>query len=46
MDRTQSNTGTKAVSDRLRFDEVALERWMAEHVPGFRGPIRVSQFKV
>jgi aminoglycoside phosphotransferase (APT) family kinase protein len=45
MDRTQSNTGTKAVSDRLRFDDAALDRWMAEHVPGFRGPIRVSQFK-
>jgi aminoglycoside phosphotransferase (APT) family kinase protein len=45
MDRTQSNTGTKPVSDRLRFDEAALENWMTEHVPAFRGPIRVSQFK-
>ena len=45
MDRTQANTGTRPVSDRLRFDEAALERWMAEHVAGFRGPLRVSQFK-
>lgn len=33
------------MDERLRFDEAALEGWMAEHVPGFRGPIRVSQFK-
>ncbi len=45
MDRTEANTGTKAVSDRLRFDEAALERWMTEHVAGFRGPIAVSQFR-
>jgi aminoglycoside phosphotransferase (APT) family kinase protein len=45
MDRTQSNTGTKPVSDKLRFDEAALETWMAKRVAGFRGPIRVSQFK-
>jgi len=45
MDRTQANTGTREVSERLRFDEAALEHWMSQHVPGFRGPIRVSQFK-
>ncbi|HET9459173.1 MAG TPA: phosphotransferase family protein [Sphingomicrobium sp.] len=45
MDRTQANTGTKPVSDRLRFDEEALERWMAGHVRGIRGPISVSQFR-
>ena len=45
MDRTEANTGTRPVSDRLRFDEAALQRWMAEHVAGFSGPIRVSQFK-
>ena len=45
MDRTQANTGTRVVSDRLRFDEAALEQWMAGHVPGIRGPIRVSQFR-
>jgi aminoglycoside phosphotransferase (APT) family kinase protein len=45
MDRTEANTGTRPVSERLRFDEAALERWMAEHVADFRGPIGVSQFK-
>lgn len=45
MDRTQANTGTRPVSERLRFDEDALGRWMEAHVPGFRGPVAVSQFK-
>ena len=45
MDRTEANTGTREVSERLRFDEAALERWMQEHVEGFRGPMTVSQFK-
>ena len=45
MDRTEANTGTRPVSERLRFDEAALEAWMTEHVPGFRGPMQVSQFK-
>ena len=45
MDRTQANTGTRAVSERLRFDEAGLARWMEEHVEGFRGPLTVSQFK-
>ena len=45
MDRTQANTGTRPVSERLRFDEKALESWMEDHVPGFRGPLAVSQFK-
>lgn len=45
MDRTQANTGTRPVAEQLRFDESALERWMEAHVPGFRGPISVSQFK-
>ena len=45
MDRTQENTGTRDVSEHLRFDVVALERWMVEHVDGFAGPLTVSQFK-
>jgi aminoglycoside phosphotransferase (APT) family kinase protein len=45
MDRTSANTGTREVSDRLRFDEQALASWMEDHVPGFRGPLTVSQFK-
>ena len=45
MDRTAANSGTRDVSERLRFDEVALARWMADHVDGFRGPLTISQFK-
>jgi aminoglycoside phosphotransferase (APT) family kinase protein len=45
MDRTQANSGTRPVDDRLRFDEAALESWMGAHVSGFSGPIRVSQFR-
>ena len=45
MDRTEANTGTREVAERLRFDVAALERWMAEHVEGFAGPLTVSQFK-
>ncbi|WP_114228731.1 MULTISPECIES: phosphotransferase [Sphingomonas] len=44
MDRTEANSGTRDVSERLRFDEAALARWMAEHVPGFAGPLTVRQF--
>ena len=45
MDRTEANTGTREVSERLRFDVAALEKWMADHVDGFSGPLTVSQFK-
>lgn len=45
MDRTEANTGTRPVTDALRFDEAALEKWMSDEVPGFSGPLRVSQFK-
>ena len=45
MDRTEANTGTREVADRLRFDEAALSAWMAEHVDGFQGPLTVRQFK-
>jgi aminoglycoside phosphotransferase (APT) family kinase protein len=45
MDRTQANSGTRPVDGKLRFDEATLERWMAENLPAFRGPIRVTQFK-
>lgn len=45
MDRTEANTGTREVSERLRFDVAALEKWMADHVEDFSGPLTVSQFK-
>ncbi|MEQ7873137.1 phosphotransferase family protein [Sphingomonas sp. ASV193] len=45
MDRTEANSGTREVADRLRFDEAALAAWMAGHVEGFEGPLAVRQFK-
>jgi aminoglycoside phosphotransferase (APT) family kinase protein len=35
----------KAVESSHRFDERALEHWMAEHVEGYAGPMTVLQFK-
>ena len=45
MDRTDANSGTRDVSERLRFDVAPLEAWLAGHVPGFQGPLAISQFK-
>ena len=45
MDRTADNTGTREVSERLRFDERALQTWLETHVEEFAGPVQVSQFK-
>ncbi len=36
---------TKDVSERHRFDEEALRRWMDEHVGATRGPLTVRQFR-
>ena len=44
MDRQQANSGTREVSAALRFDAAALGRWMEANVPGFTGPLTVSQF--
>ncbi|MGX6648370.1 phosphotransferase [Maricaulaceae bacterium MS644] len=38
-------SGTKPVADALKFDEAALERWLADHVDGFEGPLAITQFK-
>ena len=38
-------SGTKPVSDALKFDQAALEAWMADNVEGFEGPLSVEQFK-
>ena len=45
MDRTEANSGTRAVPERLRVDEVALAQWLGGHVAGFAGPLSISQFK-
>ncbi|MCG2584545.1 phosphotransferase [Massilia sp. TS11] len=38
--------GTKAVSERQKFDVVALDAWLAQHVAGYQGgALQVEQFK-
>ena len=37
--------GTRPVDPRHAFDVAALERWMAEHVADYGGPLSVNQFK-
>ena len=39
------NVGTTPVRAGYGFDVSALERWMAEHVAGFAGPLAVEQFR-
>jgi aminoglycoside phosphotransferase (APT) family kinase protein len=41
----ESNRGTRPVADAHRFDVAALERYLDAHVPGFRGPVQVEQFR-
>ncbi|MGK2908368.1 MAG: phosphotransferase [Sphingobium sp.] len=41
----EANSGTTAVRDAVRFDEAALDRWMRASVEGYRGPLRVEQFR-
>ena len=37
--------GSGPVREAHRFDETRLAAWMAEHVEGYVGPLRVEQFK-
>jgi len=45
MSEAQNFAGTMPVVERLRFDIGALESWMGAHVPDFRGPLEVDQFR-
>jgi len=45
MSGYEAYQGTRPMADAHRFDVAALERYMAAHVPGFRGPLEVEQFK-
>ncbi|HKW95217.1 MAG TPA: phosphotransferase [Methylomirabilota bacterium] len=40
-----STTDTVPVRETHRFDVASLERYMARHVTGFKGPVTVSQFQ-
>lgn len=44
-EKPEANTGTTPVRGEHRFDEAALQVWMAENVKGFSGPLTVRQFK-
>lgn len=39
------NSGAEPVTERHRFDEAALARWMESNVEGYRGPLTVLKFK-
>ncbi len=45
MSTPEANTGTKPVAEQHAFDVAALERYLAERLPGFAGPLVVEQFK-
>lgn len=45
MDVMTANADVVPVSDRLRFDESALERYLVERIEGFAGPIGIQQFR-
>ncbi len=43
--RQELFSGTKEVADSHRFDEATLEAYLTAHVPDFKGPLTVRQFK-
>jgi aminoglycoside phosphotransferase (APT) family kinase protein len=45
MSEAEIFVGTMPVVERLRFDVDALEGWMRAHVPAYRGPLEVEQFR-
>ncbi len=45
VDRQDAFSGTKDVAEPLRFDVGRLEAYLHVHVPGFSGPVLISQFK-
>lgn len=45
LDLISANSGTGPVREGYGLDEVALARWMTDHVEGYRGPLSIRQFK-
>ncbi len=45
IDRQAAFSGTRPVAQAHRFEVVRLERWLSDHVDGFRGPVDISQFR-
>ena len=44
-DAQSLNSGTTAEREAFRLDAVRLDAWMAAHVPDYRGPLSIAQFK-
>jgi len=45
MTAAQDFSGTTSVREAHRFDETRLAEWLERNVAGYRGPLRVEQFK-
>lgn len=45
MSATAESRSTTALREGLRFDERRLESWLAVHLHGYQGPLRVEQFR-
>src|SRR5262245_11272018 len=45
IERQVAFSGTKEVAAPLRFDTGSLSEYLAANVPGFAGPLTISQFK-
>jgi aminoglycoside phosphotransferase (APT) family kinase protein len=45
MNLPEANTGTKPVAEQHAFDVGVLERYLADKLDGFKGPLAVEQFK-
>lgn len=44
-DAQQAFSGTREVDPRHQLDEAALDRWLADHIDGYAGPLTIRQFK-
>ncbi len=44
-DDLNENAGTMQVADRQKFDVGALQTYLKQHMPEFKGPLQVEQFK-
>jgi aminoglycoside phosphotransferase (APT) family kinase protein len=45
LNRQQAFSGTKEAAPALRLDTARLEAYLAQHIPGFAGPLTAQQFK-
>jgi len=45
IDRQATFSGTKEVTDALRFDTARLEAYLKREVRGFAGPLTAHQFR-